>query len=225
MSRVRRVSVAGRAAAPGAATLLALAIVAAGGFPPASANGAETAADRFARVLSETKDAQAAFTQVRQSPLLPEPMQSTGRLWLKRPGELKLVFLDPEPMTLWKRADTTWIYVPAMAQVQRYRVESVGVPLGLALGSSRRDLESSARIVSDGNLVRLRPHADRPAAWSEIVVEIPPGQPFPTRLEVVQADGERMEFRFRSVRRNTGLAAGEMLPQWPDTVDVVRVGR
>lgn len=207
------------------AVAVAAGLAAASGLTPAAANGAETAADRLARVLGETKDAQAAFTQVRRSPLLPEPMRSEGKLWLKRPGELKLVFLDPEPMTLWKRADTTWVYVPSMAQVQRYRVESVGVPLGLALGSSRADLEASARIASDGDRVRLRPRADRPAAWSEIVVEMPPGEPFPTRLEVLQTDGERMEFRFRSVRRNTGLAAREMLPSWPDTVDVVRVGR
>ena len=185
----------------------------------------ETSLDRFARVLAGTRDVRARFTQVRRSPLLPEPMVSEGRLWLRRPGQLKLAFLDPEPMTLWKLADTTWIYLPSLAQVQRYRVESVGVPLGLVLGAPREELERSARIESVGDRIRLRPRADHPAAWSEITLELPRDRAFPTRLEILQTDGERLEFRFREVRRNVGVTAREMALAWPDSVEVVRVGR
>ncbi len=184
-----------------------------------------TALDRFVAVLSATRNVRASFSQVRHSSLLPEPLPAAGRLWLSRPGQLKLVYLEPEPMTLLKRADTTWIYLPSLGQVQRYRVEAVGVPLGLALGSSRQALEQSVRREADGDWVRLEPRADRPAAWSRIDLELPPGGTFPKRLIVHQEGGERLEFTFREVRRNQGLPAATFAPDWPDTVPVVRVGR
>jgi outer membrane lipoprotein-sorting protein len=185
---------------------------------------AETAVDRFAALLGAMQDAEARFEQTRYSTLLPEPMAASGRLWLKRPGQLKLAYRDPEPMTLLKRADTTWIYVPSLEQVQRYRVEAVGVPLGIALGASRETLERETVLEADGDWVRLEPRGERPAAWTEIEIELPPGSSFPKRLVVHQTGGDRLEFEFLEVRRNRGLRSRTFLPDWPDTTPVISVG-
>lgn len=190
----------------------------------AAAAGAETALDRFASVLGATQDAEARFTQLRYSTLLPEPMRAAGRLWLKRPGQLKLSYREPEPMTLLKRADTTWIYLPSLEQVQRYRVEAVGVPLGIALGASREVVEREAVLEADGDWVRMQPRPGRAVAWTEIEIELPPGSAFPKRLVVHQTGGDRLEFEFLEVRRNRGVKSRTFQPDWPDTTPVVSLG-
>jgi outer membrane lipoprotein-sorting protein len=80
---------------------------------PAAAGLLET----FDKSLRTTKDVTAVFTQTRHSPLLEEPIEADGKLWIRFPGDVRFEYETPDPMTLLKHADTTWLYVPALEQV------------------------------------------------------------------------------------------------------------
>ena len=123
---------------------------------------AATPLERLERSLQSTKDLTAVVLQTRQSPLLEEELRADGKLWIRKPGDVRIEYTTPEPTTLLKQADTTWLYVPALEQVQRTRASNAGIPLEWVLGSSLEEIENMAEL--EGTEGARRAHAARAQA-------------------------------------------------------------
>jgi outer membrane lipoprotein carrier protein len=187
---------------------------------PAAAGLLET----FDKSLKSTKDLQAEFTQTRHSPLLDEPIEAHGTVWVRYPGDVRFEYETPDPMTLLKQGDTTWLYVPELEQVQKSRASAAGVPMGWVLGSSVEQLRQEATVdVADGRIV-IRPLPERSGAWQRIEVFYGKSKAFPERYTIYEESGEVVEIRLREIRRNIGVKADRFKAEWPAGIDIIMLG-
>jgi outer membrane lipoprotein carrier protein len=187
---------------------------------PAAAGLLET----FDKSLRTTKDVTAVFTQTRHSPLLEEPIEADGKLWIRFPGDVRFEYETPDPMTLLKHADTTWLYVPALEQVQKSRASAAGVPMGWILGSSVEELKEEATIEVSGDHIVVRPLPENPGPWQRIEISYGSAKGFPSRYTIYEESGEVVDIRLRQVKRNTGVKAGRFSAEWPPGIEIITLG-
>lgn len=201
--------------AAGLATVAGVAAAAAAGDPVA----------RFERGLAATRDVEAKLVQVRRSPLLEGEQRATGRLYLRRPGDARLEYDTPEPLVLLKRADTAYVYVKSLRQVQVMPAAGAGVPVGWVLGSSLAEIRRLAEVRAVGAEVELVPRAGSGLPWERLRLGFPASGDFPVRYRLTDGSGDEIEIRLESVRRNRGVADERFRPVWPAGTRRVDLGR
>jgi outer membrane lipoprotein-sorting protein len=188
---------------------------------------AEAAPDpvaRLDRALRRTRNVQASFVQTRKSPLMAGEERTTGTLWVRKPGDARVEYRGPSPLIIWKRGDSTWVYVPALAQVVVSESGAAGVPVSWVLGTSLAEVRREADVRASGTEVEIRPHADAGLPWSSVRIGFGPGD-FPNRYVFVDAAGEEVRLDLRQVRTNRGVPADRFRPRFPPGTDVVSTGR
>lgn len=187
------------------------------------AGGAEAASDpvaRLDRALRRTRDVQARFVQTRKSPLLAGVERATGSLWVRKPGDARVEYRDPSPMTIWKRGDSTWVYVPAMAQAVVSESGAAGVPVSWVLGASLAEVRREADVRAAGAEVEITPHADAGLPWSTVRIGFGAND-FPNRYVFVDPAGEEVRIDLRQVRTNRGVPAERFRPRFAPGTRVV----
>ena len=187
------------------------------------AGRAEAASDpvaRLDRALRRTHDVQARFVQTRKSPLLAGEERATGSLWVRKPGDARVDYRDPSPMVIWKRGDSTWVYVPALAQAVVSESGAAGVPVSWVLGASLAEVRREADVRASGAEVEIRPRPDAGLPWSSVRIGFGPGD-FPNRYVFVDPAGEEVRIDLREVRTNRGVPAERFRPRFPPGTRVV----
>ena len=193
----------------------------------ASAAPVATAAgllETFDKSLKTTKDVTAQFTQTRHSPLLDEPIEAHGTVWIRYPGDVRFEYEEPDAMTLLKHADTTWLYVPQLEQVQMSSATAAGVPMGWVLGSSVEELRQEGTVEAVDDRIIIRPLPDRRGPWQRIEITYGKNKAFPARYTIYEESGEVVDIRLSQVKRNAGVSAGRFKPDWPAGVDIIMLG-
>jgi outer membrane lipoprotein carrier protein len=180
------------------------------------------------RSFARMKDFTADFVQFNEDSLN-RRQQSSGHLYLMKPGRMRWEYKVPEEQLFVSDGKTVYMYIPADRQVSREPVRETlddRIPLMFLLGRSNLRQEFTEFALLDrkpfleGTKVILM-HPRRKTDLTELVMEVDPANYQIRRLLVAHSDGSRSEFIFSNIRINTGIRQALFDFKVPRGVDVV----
>jgi outer membrane lipoprotein carrier protein len=198
---------------PLAAWVVAVALAAV--TPVASETSLDTAAvlAGLQEWLEGTRELECRFEQTLVSGAFGAGLRESGRLYLKRPGRIRWEYTKPEEKLAIVRGGEALLYLPEDEQLIRGGEEWSQSLLAELLGGERElDELFEATLVATpehgGNgdyRLRLVPRG-RGEGFQEVTLDLRPPTFSIDRAEVLDEAGNRMRYRFRSHRRNRGVA-------------------
>ena len=164
------------------------------------------------------RDFQAEFQQVTRFEGFETVVSSKGRLYFKKPGRLRWVYLEPNRDEIWVDQDRIWIYTPDLKQViitpfSEFSDSQIPLHLLVEVAHLNRDFEikwtgfwngDEASDPIDRSKITLRPKR-REASLDKIEIEVDPEQFFITRIDLFESNGNLSSFTFSRIKTNTGL--------------------
>lgn len=201
------------------------------GLPAGVASGALDVAAVVERVqewLDGTRDMEARFEQTLRSGALGTGLRESGKLVLQRPGKMRWDYLEPERKVALIVGDSTRLYLEEDRQLWEGRLESGSLLQMLLADDQPIDRLFDAELLGGPDSggegayrLRLLPRAD-PESLREIVLMLRPPVFAIDSVEVLDAAGNRMLYRFSEVRRNRGLADSIFHFEPPEGTEVIR---
>ncbi len=199
---------------------------------PAAAAGAPLApgavVERVQAWLDGTRDMEAGFHQTMTSGALGTGIEESGRMYLRRPGRMRWNYLEPERKVALIHGDATRLYLEEDGQLWEGRLESGSLMTMLLAGTQPIDtlfeaelLDTPASGQSGAYRLRLVPRAD-PESFREIVLTLRPPHFAIDTVEVLDAAGNRMQYRFFDMQRNRGLPISVFHFEPPPGTEIVR---
>ena len=184
---------------------------------------------------AQTQDFQADFVQETIIEGFDTPLRSSGRVYIKKPGQLRWDFLEPSLEKIYVHGDQLEMYVPEHHQIVKgslTRMVATKAPLRLLQGAGK--LEEHFDVGPTGNgetgagglpLLTLIPkqQGGQPSASpiSRIVSEIQPKTYFIQTVRLYEVSGNLSIYRFEHLKANTGLDDKIFTLVPPDGVVVV----
>ena len=178
----------------------------------------------------KTTDLTAEFSQSTDIKGFTKPLQSSGRVYIKRPGKLRWDYLAPTLEQIFVNNDQVQFYIPEHKQVmigQLSKLTNSQAPLQLLQGIGRLDALYRVSQTSDGakgqgglpllSLILPDGGPDQP----RMVVEVDPGSFYLRRVELHDVNGNVSAFTFSAIRANTGLQDALFEFTVPQDVEVV----
>ena len=215
----------------GSVALAALALGTA--WLPAPARAGDPVKDLVRKVearYQKTTDLTAEFSQSTDIKGFAKPLQSSGRVYIKRPGKLRWDYLAPTLEQIFVDNDKVQFYIPEHKQVlvgQLSKMASSQAPLQLLQGIGRLDRHYHITAAPDGAtghgglpLLSLTLHDGGPD-HPRIAVEVDAGSYFLRRVELHDVNGNVSSFTFSAIRPNTGLKDELFEFTVPQDVEVV----
>jgi outer membrane lipoprotein carrier protein len=186
---------------------------------PAAAERAELGAadivEGLQRWLDGTDDLRGRFEQRLVSGALGSDLAETGDFYIARPGRMRWDYREPERKIAIVDGDSTWLFLEEDEQLILGRLEEQGELLPrLLAGKGRITDEFEASVMAEprragGGAYQLQlvPVGGDQAFESVVVVLRPPRFAIEA-VEVFDAAGNRVFYRFSELRRNRGLPEG-----------------
>lgn len=178
----------------------------------------------------KTADLTADFTQTTTVKGFTKSLESSGQLYLKRPGKLRWDYLAPSLEQIFVDNDRVQFYVPEHKQVLTGLLSKMAdsqAPLQLLQGASRLDehylvTPAPSGAKGDGGLplLALTPLAGGPDQ-PKIVIEVDAASYFLRRVELHDVSGNVSNFVFSKIRANNGLKDEVFAFTVPKDVEVV----
>src|SRR5712691_2508391 len=200
---------------------------------PAPAGAGDPVKDLVRKVEARsqtTTDLTAEFSQSTDIKEFAKPLQSSGRVYIKRPGKLRWDYLAPTLEQIFVDNDKVQFYIPEHKQVmmgQLSKLTNSQAPLQLLQGIGRLDTLYRVSQTSDGAngegglpLLSLTLPDGRPD-HPHMLVEVDPGSHFLRRVELHDMNGNVSTFTFSAIQTNTGLQDALFEFTVPHDVEVV----
>jgi outer membrane lipoprotein carrier protein len=173
---------------------------------------AEQLLARLQRWLDGTHRLSARFEQVLLSGALGAGLEESGRVYIERPGRMRWDYLEPEVKVALVDGDRTRLYLAEDRQLVESTLSEADSLLPQLLAGDRplAEIFEVAAVPGDprgGGPLRLRLTPRREAASLEEVVLIlhDPARVELREVEVLDATGNRLLYRFTALERNRGL--------------------
>lgn len=165
--------------------------------------------------LDGTRDLQGRFEQRLVSGALGSDQAEAGELVIERPGRMRWDYLDPERKVAIVDGERTWLYLEEDEQLILGRLEEQGELLPrLLAGEGRIAQEFEAEVLEvprrpggGAYQVQLVPRGGD-EAFERVVLALRPPRFAIEVVEVLDAAGNRVFYRFFDLRRNRGLPDG-----------------
>ena len=183
----------------------------------------------------KTKDIQADFAQKTTIEGFERPIESSGKVYIKKPGRLRWNYLDPSVEDIYVNRDDVKVYVPEHKQVLVGKLTQMAAskaPLELLQGAAKLeesfDIEPTpgkGRGVGGVRLLTLLPKSREGEAGrslQRIVLEVFPKTYFIRTLSLHEVSGNVSNFEFSSLQANTGLGDSLFDLKLPPGVEVVK---
>ncbi len=182
----------------------------------------------------QTKDLQADFTQKTRIEGFTTPIESSGRLYIKRPGRLRWDYLQPNVEEIYVNHNDVQMYVPEHKQVLVGKLTQMAAsqaPLQLLQGMARLEEQFDVQPTDGAKgagglpLLTLIPKADVPESVrtvAKIVLELQPKTYFIKRLSIHEISGNVSTFEFTGLKPNSGLKNELFEFTVPPGVEVVK---
>jgi len=183
----------------------------------------------------KTKDLQADFTQKTTIEGFDRPITSSGKVYIKKPGQLRWNYLDPSVEDIYVNRDDVKVYVPEHRQVLVGKLTQMAAskaPLELLLGAAKLeesyDIEPTpgkGRGVGGIRLLTLLPRSQEGEAGrslQRIVLEVFPKTYFIRTIKLYEMSGNVASFEFSSLQSNIGLGDAVFHLKLPADVEVVK---
>ena len=184
--------------------------------------------ERIQEWLDGTRDMQARFEQTLTSGALGTGLEESGRMYLGRPGRMRWDYLEPEKKVALIDGDSTRLYLEEDQQLWEGRLESGSLLAMLLADAQPLDTLFEAELLEtpepgDKSAYRLQlvPRTD-PESFREIVLTLRPPRFAIDEVEVLDAAGNRMHYRFLDLRRNRGISASVFGFEPPPGTEIVR---
>ena len=163
----------------------------------------------------------ARFVQTYTSSMLGREVVERGTLALKPPGRMRWTYEHPEKKLFVSNGKSSYFYVPEDKQVITFDATGDrGVAVQLLSGRSDLMTEFQVFAVPGApHQVRLVPKAPD-AEMREAIVEAEPSGRI-RRLELLDLQGNRSEYRFENVQENVGVPDKTFEFEIPKGVEVV----
>jgi outer membrane lipoprotein carrier protein len=185
---------------------------------------AEAAARRIEARHRSVVDLTAKFVQTYRSGILGREIVERGTVSLKRPGRMLWEYRDPERKTFVSDGRSFYFYVPADRQViVREQAGERGVAVDLLSG--RLDIVGRFEVALENGpdgTPRLRLTPRKPDADVELAYVQADEVGRIRGIEILDAQGNRSEFRFEAIRENVGLSDTLFHFPIPAGVEVIR---
>lgn len=200
---------------------------------PAPARAGDPVKDLVRKVearYQKTTDLTAEFSQSTDIKGFAKPLQSSGRVYIKRPGKLRWDYLSPTLEQIFVDNDKVQFYIPEHKQVlvgQLSKLANSQAPLQLLQGIGRLDRHYLITAAPDeargsGGLPLLSlTLRDGGPDHPRLVVEVDPSSYFLRRVELHDVNGNVSTFTFSEIRANTGLKDNLFEFTVPQDVEVV----
>lgn len=179
---------------------------------PAGAGQAEELLAGFQRWLDGTRDLSGQFEQELLSGAMGTGIEESGRLFVRRPGQLRFDYRRPETKVAVVNGTETLLWIEADAYAERGTLDSQN-DLLVALLTGDRPLGDlfvpgiDVEPVRRGRVrLRLLPILEA-EEFTELILTVPANGAGLDAVEVLDAAGNRMLYRFVRLRRNTGVPA------------------
>jgi outer membrane lipoprotein carrier protein len=189
--------------------------------PSRDAQDAVALARRIQQRHHDIRDMKARFVQTYASSMLGREVVERGTLALKPPGRMRWEYEQPEKKLFVSNGKSSYFYVPEDKQVITFDATGDrGVAVQLLSG--RSDLLTEFQVFAVHgvpNQLRLVPK-DKEAEIREAVIEAEASGRI-RRLEILDLQGNRSEYRFENVQENVGLSDSLFEFKVPKGVEVV----
>jgi len=189
--------------------------------PSRDAQDAVALARRIQQRHHDIRDMKARFVQTYASSMLGREVVEGGALALKPPGRMRWEYEQPEKKLFVSNGKSAYFYVPEDKQVITFDATGDrGVAVQLLSG--RSDLLTEFQVFAVPGLpnqLRLVPK-DKEAEIREAVIEAEASGRI-RRLEILDLQGNRSEYRFENVQENVGLSDSLFEFKVPKGVEVV----
>jgi outer membrane lipoprotein carrier protein len=202
-------------------------ILGGGGHATAGEPTAAGALEGLQRWIDGTRDLRADFEQVLVSGALGADVAETGRFQLLRPGRMRWDYVEPERKVALVDGERTRLYLAADRQLWEGRLEDAGTTLPTLLASERPlaelfDPSLLAGTAGGGGSLRLRlaPRGGE-QAFDEAVLVLRPPEFAVEEVEVLDAAGNRMRYRFSRLERNRGVSAAAFAFEPPAGTEIM----
>lgn len=189
-----------------------------GSASSASADEVKDAVRKLQARYEQTKDLKADFVQKTRIEGFASPIESSGRLYIKKPGRLRWDYLQPNVEEIYVKQNDVQMYVPEHKQVLVGKLTQMAAsqaPLQLLQGVGRLEeqfdvqpAEGGAKGAGGLPLLVLTPKADVPdtvRTVARIVLELQPKTYFIKSLAIHEVSGNVATFEFSGLKPNGGL--------------------
>jgi outer membrane lipoprotein carrier protein len=167
------------------------------------------------------------FEQSLVSGAFGEGIQESGLIWIQRPGRMRWEYTDPEAKTAILNGNSTLFYEQEAQQMMVGSLDDGGRLLAALLAGQERlaDLFTAERIrrpdLTEGRgwFLRLVPgHAEE--AFEEVTLFL--GRKYQLRaVEVLDASGNRVLYRFSDLNRNSDIPEGIFEFEPPEGTEIL----
>jgi outer membrane lipoprotein carrier protein len=182
--------------------------------------GSEELVERLQQWLDGTHDLQGKFEQTMISGALGTGLVESGRLYIERPGRMRWDYLKPERKIALLDAGKTTLYLEAEEEIILGRLDEASELLPELLTGEGRIADRFSASVVGANRLRLAPLGEA-EPFEEVLLLLRPPEFAIEAAEVLDAAGNRMEYRFSALRRNKGLARATFLFEPPAGTSVL----
>ena len=175
----------------------------------------------------------AGFTQIRESSMLVEPVESKGMFYFAAPDRVRWEYLSPDPISMLIRGDEMTTWFRDIDQAERVQVgrHSQRILKYLGAGSSMEDMleyfSVSLTVPEDETLryrLLLTTEFDKVAKrLQEMTIWIDPELYLPLRLRYVEADGDVTDMKFDDLSVNGEIPESRFNLDIPSSVQVRQV--
>ena len=189
-----------------------------------------TKLDEVVRKLQKRYDATADFTadfsQAVEVATLGKTLESSGRVFFKRPGRMRWEFLEPEKQTIVADGQTLWVYQPEHHQVLKAPFRAAfqsATPISFlfGVGDLSADFDPSLVVPRHEKTLRLKlvPKQDRQIGI--LVLEVNRDTYDIVGAEVTDPLGNVTRLAFFNMKRGIGLEDSRFTFETPPGTDVV----
>lgn len=179
----------------------------------------------------QTEELEAAFTQQATLKTLNETQTSSGKLFIKKPGNMRWDYIEPEPQVILLKGNTVMVYTPDLNQVIEQPVTNLyrsKTPTAFLAGRAKLTEIFNVKVEpTDGSgpaaarSLLLRPKEDNPQL-KELRLEVDPTTYDITRSVIIDHFGNETDIRYINVQTNHGLEEGTFALDLPANVERVR---
>jgi outer membrane lipoprotein carrier protein len=176
--------------------------------------------------LDGTRDLECRFEQTLVSGAFGAGVRELGRLYVKRPGKMRWEYTRPDAKVAVLNDSAAFLYLPDDHQMIRGDETWSSSPLLVLLSGEGRvddvfEVDGVGRADDEGawNL-RLVPR-DADQGFEEVTVTLASPEYAISEAEVLDEAGNRMHYRFRSVRRNRGVDDDRFVLEPPPGTEII----
>ena len=189
--------------------------------------------ERFDRVQEEIRTLSAGFTETTESPLLNDPIEATGRVFLTKPDSVRWEYNSPEEMSFVIYKDQYTGYFPSRKKAERRDIhrwreqlfrflglgqasDELGKFYDISLGKTDTDAENTHLLIMAPKKKRVRKKMEAVRFW------ISDDTFLPVRVEYRSKSGNRRVIDFDEMIVNPDLTADLYKMEIPPDVEVTK---